>query len=225
MMNNDLSGGPSETSGRSASRSTGLYWVFGGSVLLAAIFGGLVVFFLMRAQAGGPAAQPAVQSAQSQATGQAATAASQPAAPGQAAPPVWQTVATYGSWQMRCQQANPKQCSALLEVVDKKTRQVLFAWVVGVDNKGALQTLIQTASGVLVSSGIDIKMGTAVHHVNFATCIVQGCSAATVMDAAFVNDMLKTPKADVVIYAANGRSLDFGLPMAGFDKVMAALQK
>jgi hypothetical protein len=36
---------------------------------------------------------------------------------------------------------------------------------------------------------------------------------------------MTTPKANVVLYASNGKSLDFGIPLTGFDKAVAAIRK
>lgn len=78
----------------------------------------------------------------------------------------------------------------------------------------------------MVSAGIDIKRGTAAaRHVNYLSCGQQGCTAATPMDDAFIKETAAAAKGDIVLYAANGRSLDFGIPTTGFDKAVAALKK
>ena len=135
---------------------------------------------------------------------------------------------TFGSWQVRCQNGNAatKLCTAVLEVVDNKSKQVLMAWIVGPDPKGGLQTVFQTPSGVLVGNGIDIKIANAAtRHLNYMSCMPQQCTAVAPMDEAFVKEALAAPKADVTVYAANGKAVAFGIPVTGFDKALAAIRK
>jgi invasion protein IalB len=212
-------GRPEAARGKPAN-GAGLYWLFAGAVLLAAAFGGLVVFLVMRSPVSGGGTTAADNGSRSTNAAPAANSAS--AGGGQIA---WNTVATYGSWQVRCQQQNAKICNALLQVIDNNKR-TMMAWIVGPDGKGMLQTVLQTPPGVMVATGIDVKIGTAaVRHVNYISCLSQGCTAAAPMDAVFVKDMTQAAKADVVVYDSNGRSLDLGIPLNGFDKAVAALRR
>jgi invasion protein IalB len=146
----------------------------------------------------------------------------------------WTTVATYGSWQVRCQnskdgkdgKAGAKSCAAVLELIDNKTKRTVMAWIVGPDGKGALQTVFQVPTGVMVSSGLDLKLGAAAaRHIAYLICLPQQCTAAAPMDNAFVKDALAAQKADVVLYSWDGKNLDFGIPVTGLDKAVAALRK
>ncbi len=196
----------------------GLYVVFGVAVLVAAIVGGLVVFFALRASESQVAAGNGPAAAQAARPGNASGA--QPAPP----PVTWKTTATFGSWQVQCQEANAKACRAVLQVL--KDKQVIMAWLVGTDGKGVLQNVLQTPTGVMVSAGVDVKVGSsAARHANFLTCTPQGCTAAVPMDDAFIKDATAAQKTDVVLYAMNGQSIDFGIPTGGLDKAVAALKK
>lgn len=204
---------------RRAGGDTGLYLMLGGAALLAAIVGGLVVYALKPS---------APQTASGVASVTQPIAPPQNAAAGAPAQPNWTTVGTYGSWQVRCQtpSQNPKVCTAVLEVINQQSKGVLMAWIIGLDAKGALQTVFQTPTGVMVASGIDVKFGTQTpRHINYLSCLPQQCTATSPMDEAFVKEATGTQKADVVLYASNGKSLDFGIPMTGLDKALAALKK
>jgi invasion protein IalB len=203
---------------RKTADGPGLYIVFGAAVLVAAIVGGLVVFFALRAS------QPQVATGNSPVAAQGAPggngAGAQPAAPQIS----WKTTGTFGNWQVQCQETNAKACRAVLQVI--RDKQVIMAWFVGTDGKGALQNVLQTPTGVMVSAGIDIKVGSAAaRHANFLTCGPQGCTAAVPIDDAFIKDASAAPKTDVVLYAPNGQSVDFGIPTGGLDKAIAALKK
>lgn len=45
------------------------------------------------------------------------------------------------------------------------------------------------------------------------------------MDDAFVKEATGSAKATVTLYAADGKSLDFGIPVNGLDKAIAAIRK
>lgn len=206
-----------------AAGGASLYALFGGAVLLAAMIGGGIVYFVT--SPGTP----------NQAVANNAPAGAQQAARGggngngnQAAngPVQWDTVGTFGSWQVRCQKNNNKICTAVLEVIDNDKKQVLMAWLIGPDQRGGLQTALQTPSGVLVGNGIDIKLANApARHLNYLSCLPQQCTAVSPMDEAFIKEALAAPKADVTVYAANGKSLAFGIPVTGIDKALAAIRK
>jgi len=229
-MSNDYSNfdrrsGRVDPARRRASNSS-LYLTLGGSAVLAALVGGLVVYELMAPRvpaadnvASIPVAPPAASQAQP---------SSAPAPAPTAAPVSWTNVATYGSWQVRCQNGSaPKRlCTAVLEVIDNKSKNVLMAWIVGPDSKGALQAVFQTPTGVRVGSGIDVKLGAGkARHVNYLSCVTQQCTAAAPMDDAFVKEATGSAKATVTLYAADGKSLDFGIPVNGLDKAIAAIRK
>jgi invasion protein IalB len=199
---------------------TSLYLVFGGAVVVAAATGALIAFMLKRSPGG---AQQSLPVNPPNAT-QAAAAQGNAAAP---AEPQWSKVATYGSWEVRCQNpsASTKVCAAWLEIVNQQNKQVMMAWIVGPDNKGALQTIFQTPTGVRVAAGLDLKLGNAAaRHVNYINCLPRQCTAGVAMDDAFVKDTIAAQKADVTLYAPDGKGINFGIPVTGFDKAVAAIK-
>ena len=152
-----------------------------------------------------------------------ATAASPQTPP--ASQPQWVTTATHGSWQIRCQRpAEPGSlCTAVLEITQKGT--VIFGWVVA-NGKNGLVTELESPTGVLIQSGLEVKLGDAlVRHVNFVSCTPQQCSGEMPMDEAVVKQMSAGDKASVTIVAADGRGIEFTMSTAGFDKALAAISK
>ena len=207
-----------DTGGNVLAGKTGLYLLIGGAALLVVAAGAFFVG-MMRAPAQAPrnvAANPAP----------AQPAPAQPAAP---APLQWTTVGTFGSWEARCTTppgAKARVCTAVLQVINNANKTVLMSWIVAPDEKGVLQAVFQTPTGVMVSSGVDVKIGnTAARKINFQSCAQQQCTAIGPMNDAFVKEVLAAPKADVTLTALNGRQLNFGIPVAGLDKALAAIKK
>ena len=59
----------------------------------------------------------------------------------------------------RRSERSKKTCSALLQVVEEKQRQVLLVWVIGRDNQGVLRTVIQSPTGIQIPKGLELKFG------------------------------------------------------------------
>jgi len=210
-------------SGKRLDGTLNLYLLFGGAVVVAAATGALVAFLLIRSTA--PAQQQATVNRPAAQTQAAAAQGANAPAP---APVQWTKVATYGSWEVRCQNPNlnTKVCAAWLEIINQQNKQVMMAWIVAPDNNGALQTVFQTPTGVRVAAGVDVKLGNAgARHVNYISCQPQQCTAGMPMDDAFIKDTIAAQKADVTLYAPDGKGINFGIPVTGFDKAVAALKK
>ena len=202
--------------------------MFGGKLGLALVAGVAVLFV---AAAGGAyyvgtlRSSPQAQPAQPQAADQPQQAPNQPAAP----VIQWQTVATYGSWEARC--ATPpgrttQLCTAVLQVVNNQNKNVLMSWIIGPDEKGGLQTIFQTPTGVMIGNGVDVKMGTAAaRKFSFQSCGPQQCTASGPMNDAFVKEVTASERANITLTAANGQELNFGIPVSGFDKALAVIKK
>lgn len=145
---------------------------------------------------------------------------------------------TYNSWTVTCQESlgipSKKSCSALLRVIDQN-HQLLMAWLIGLDPNGKLTSVIRIptgvtltdkasgakATGILVKNGLDLKLGTAVHHLTFVACEPQWCEASGGMDDRFVKDALGATDAVVTIYAVDGRAIGYpSLPLKGVDKAI-----
>lgn len=141
----------------------------------------------------------------------------------------WKTAATYGSWQVRCREPAPKEgaaCSAVLQIAEKASGRVLFAWAVADMGKNGLMSVFETPTGVQIQSGLDVKVGDApVRHVAFAACLPRRCTGQLQMDEALIKQMSAGVKSSVTIVAANGRGIEFGMSTVGFDKALAAISK
>src|SRR5262245_50153497 len=192
---------------------TGLFLVLGGTVLLVVAAAGAYYVGTLKSATPAPQAQAAARPAQQQPQPQ------QPAQPAGPPPLQWTTVGTFGSWEARC--ATPpgqaKICTAVLQVVDNRNKSTLMAWIVGPDDKGALQSVFQTPTGINVANGVSVKLGNAAaRKIAYQSCATQQCTAAAPMNDAFVKEVVGAQKADVTLTALNGQALNFGIPVTGF---------
>lgn len=142
--------------------------------------------------------------------------------------PVRVETITYDSWTVTCRitiEQKPKRaCSGTLQVTDKSNGRVLFAWIIGRDNQGVLQTVMQTPTGVQILNGAELKLSNApARKIAYTICDPQHCEAATAVDGALLKDLLSSTEATVTILATDGRGINFNLPLKGIDKVIGSM--
>lgn len=156
--------------------------------------------------------------------------AAAPTAPAAPSPPVRTERIVYDSWTVTCtdtlEKASKKTCSASLQVVEEKQRQVLMLWIIGRDNQGVLRTVIQGPTGVQIPKGLELKLGAAAARtIPYASCSPQNCEASIAMDDAMVRDARASGEATATIFAIDGRAINFKMGIKGIDKAFAALGK
>lgn len=153
------------------------------------------------------------------------TAASAPAAPSVSRRT---ETTTYDAWVLTCtstmEKGGKSVCSGMLRVIERKQNQVLFAWVIGRDEKGKLRSVMETPTGVLIQKGVELKLGKSpMRTLPYTACRPQQCDASTLMDEAFVRDAAASSEAVATIFAIDGRNINFNLNVKGIDKVLAAI--
>lgn len=158
-----------------------------------------------------------------------------PAAAANAAPrtPVRSETTPYDNWTLTCQEALPaagakagrKTCWASMRVSDAKSQQVVLVWLIGKDAKDEPTVSIQTPTGVLVRDGVDVALGRNVRKLAYQWCDQTGCEASGPFDPVFARDLGGAREATISFKARDGRQVSVKVPVAGADKVVAALPK
>jgi invasion protein IalB len=205
-------------------------------VLLAALIAADAVLTTAMAQNPPPARPPRAPAAPPAAPAPPPAAApSAPAESGQAAapPPPIPTrteILNFENWVVTCNEfaegPQKRVCSALLQILQQKTNQMVFTWTVGLDNNKQMVTIIQTPTGVLIPPGVELKVGKVPpHKVPFASCDTGRCVATMPMDATLLHEMTTVPTAEAVIQGAQGNTVQFNIQMKGFDKAFVALSR
>jgi len=166
------------------------------------------------------------------ARGPTPTGSNQPAptAPATSNAPVRTETIVYNSWAVTCtdtlEKGAKKTCSATLQVIEEKQRQVVMVWIIGRDNQGVLRTVIQSPTGVQIPKGVELKLGAAAARtMPYIACNPQQCEASIAMDDAMIRDARASSEALATIVAADGRSIWFKMDTKGIDKAFAAFGK
>jgi invasion protein IalB len=159
----------------------------------------------------------------------------QPAAPATSpAPPVSQRTETinYDNWTVTCREAiegptkGKKACSALLQVADQNKKNIVFIWLIGRNTAGALLTVAQVPTGVLIQNGVELKIGSGKARVlSYNNCSAQNCEATVVMDEPLIKELIAGQGAAVTatIYAVNGQAINFNFSTKGIEKAIGSI--
>ena len=164
----------------------------------------------------------------------AAPAPAAPAPPAANAPhapvPTRTEILNFENWVVTCNEfaEGPRQrvCSALLQIFQQNTNQIVFAWTIAVDNSKQMVTIMQTPTGVNIPPGVELRVGKAPpHKVPFASCDAGRCVATLPMDTALLKEMTTVPSAEAIIQGVQGNNVQFNIQMKGFDKAYAVLAR
>jgi len=156
-------------------------------------------------------------------TGQAAQAPSPPQIPTRT------EILNFENWAVTCNEfADPRsrRCSALLQILQQNTNQVVFTWTVAMDERKQLVAVMQTPTGVVIQPGVELRVGKLpAKKIPFASCDTGRCIATATVDANLLREMSTSPTAEAVIQGSQGNTVQFNIQMKGFDRAYAVLSR
>ena len=190
--------------------------------LIAAAFA-LLLAGEASAQAGGQA--PPGTPVPKQAAPEAAKAAAEP--PKSA--PV-KVAGNFGQWALVCGEAKTKEekpaCSLVQALVERDSKKLVFRVTVGYGPKGNLVLRIDGPTGVAVQKGLEFSPDAVkIYRLPFQTCLPQGCSAVLIVPDDLKQDLQKSGKGTITVYALNGQAVQALAELSGFAEGLAALDK
>jgi invasion protein IalB len=133
---------------------------------------------------------------------------------------------SFDQWRVTCREVSgqPKACSALLRVV-QPNQQVVLLWEIGKGKDGAVHSVMQTPTGVLVQRGVDLQVGEeTVGKLDYVSCVPQNCEASGKLDDGLADKLAKAGEVTVTVHAKDGRDIHFKFPVKGIDKAVAAVR-
>jgi len=139
-------------------------------------------------------------------------------------------ILNFENWAVTCNEfaAAPraKRCSALLQILQQNTNQVVFTWTLAFDERKQLIAVMQTPTGVIIPPGVELRVGKIpAQKIPFTSCDPGRCIATATVDANLVREMTTSPTAEAVIQGSQGNTVQFNIQMKGFDRAYAALSR
>jgi invasion protein IalB len=175
------------------------------------------------AQAGGQA--PPGAPVPKQAAPEAAKAAAEP--PKSA--PV-KVAGNFGQWALVCNEPKTKEekpaCSLVQALVERDSKKLVFRLAVAYGPQGNLVLRIDSPTGIALQKGLEFSPDAVkIYRLPFQTCVPQGCSAMLVIADDLKQDLQKSAKGTISVFALNGREVKAATELAGFADGLAALDK
>ena len=139
-------------------------------------------------------------------------------------------ILNFENWAVTCNEfadsPKAKRCSALLQILQQNTNQIVFTWTVAIDDRKQLVAVMQTPTGVVIPPGVELRVGKLPSQkIPFASCDPGRCIATTTVDANLLREMTTSPTAEAVIQGSQGNTVQFNIQLKGFDRAYAVLSR
>jgi len=163
----------------------------------------------------------------------AQTSSAQKAPPGAQDPKQQNTrvAGGYGNWTLLCgKEGDPKtaeeRCSLVLPLIEKKTQKLIFRVIFVYGPKGRLVLRVDGPTGIALQRGVQVATDSGkVYGLPFQTCLPMGCKALYLVTDEIRQDLSKSTKATIVVYALNGKQIQTVAELKGLPLGLEALDK
>jgi len=139
-------------------------------------------------------------------------------------------ILNFDNWAVTCNEfadgPRARRCSALLQILQQNTNQIVFTWTVALDERKQPVAVMQTPTGVVIPPGVELRVGKLPSQkIPFASCDTGRCVATTTLDASLLREMTISPTAEAVIQGSQGNTVQFNIQLKGFDRAYAVLSR
>jgi invasion protein IalB len=136
----------------------------------------------------------------------------------------------FGQWSLVCDEPKTKEekpsCSLVQALVERDSNKLVFRVTVAFGPKGNLILRIDSPTGVALQKGLEFSPDAVkTYRLPFRTCLPRGCSAVLVVADDLKQDLQKSQKGTITVYALDGRAVRAPAELAGFADGLAALDK
>jgi invasion protein IalB len=137
---------------------------------------------------------------------------------------------TFGQWSLLCSEAQAKteapSCSLIQALIEKESKKLVFRVSLAYGPQGNLVLRIDAPTGVALQKGLEFSPDAVkTYRLPFQTCLPRGCTAVLVVEDDLKQDLQKSDKGTIAVYALNGQEVKAQTELAGFTEGLAALDK
>lgn len=164
-------------------------------------------------------------------------AAAKPPAPGAAKDakaaaeaPTAKVAGKFGQWSLVCSEAQANteapSCSLVQALVEKESQKLVFRVSLAYGPKGNLVLRIDAPTGVALQKGLEFSPDAVkIYRLPFQTCLPRGCTAVLLVEDDLKQDLQKSPKGAITVYALDGQAVRALAELTGLAEGLAALDK
>ena len=145
-------------------------------------------------------------------------------------PPAMTVAGNFGQWALVCGQVKDKDgkepCSLVQALVERESQKLVFRLTVAYGPKGNLVLWIDGPTGVALQKGLEFSPDSVkLYRMPFQSCLAQGCSALLIMPDELKQELGKSEKGTITVYALSGQAVQAVTELKGFSDGLAALDK
>jgi invasion protein IalB len=144
--------------------------------------------------------------------------------------PAAKVAGTFGQWALICSEpkakTEPPACSLVQTLIEKESQKLVFRVSVAYGPKGNLVLRIDGPTGVALQKGLEFSPDAVkIYRLPFQTCLPRGCTAVLLVEDDLKQDLQKSPKGTITVYALDGQAVRALAELTGFAEGLAALDK
>jgi invasion protein IalB len=153
-----------------------------------------------------------------------------PAAPakaqGEPAKPEVAIAGNFGQWALVCDKDGKDPCSLVQALVQRESQKLVFRLTLAYGPKGNLVLRVDGPTGVALQKGLEFSPDAIkIYRLPYQACNPQQCSAVLVVPDDLKQELTKSQKSTITVYALNGQALQAVAELTGFSDGLAALDK
>jgi invasion protein IalB len=136
----------------------------------------------------------------------------------------------FGQWALVCGKEKDKEgrepCSLVQALVQRESQKLVFRVTVAYGPQGNLVLRIDGPTGVALQKGLEFSPDAIkIYRMSYQACVPQQCSALLVMPDDLKQELTKSQKGTITVYALNGQGVQAVAELTGFSDGLAALDK
>jgi len=136
----------------------------------------------------------------------------------------------FGQWALVCGKEKDKEgrepCSLVQALVQRESQKLVFRVTVAYGPQGNLVLRIDGPTGVALQKGLEFSPDAIkIYRMSYQACVPQQCSALLVMPDDLKQELTKSQKGTITVYALNGQAVQAVAELTGFSDGLAALDK
>jgi invasion protein IalB len=132
----------------------------------------------------------------------------------------------FGQWALVCGKDTKEPCSLVQALVQRESNKLVFRVTVAYGPKGNLVLRIDGPTGVALQKDLEFSPDAVkVYRMPYQACVPQQCSAVLLVPDDLKQELAKSQKGTITVYALNGQALQAVAQLTGFSDGLAALDK
>ena len=133
-----------------------------------------------------------------------------------------------GDWTVTCatNEAGKKSCAMMQRLSNAQTKQVVLAWLIGLNPAGDRVMTLRTPLGLLLNKGVVVQVDDNPHLVmSYRTCVQSFCEAVHALNLTLLTTLKGGTTARVQLQNLQEQAVNINVSLKGFGKAFEILDE